>query len=83
MSTRPTPLTLPDTAGVMARPTASPTPSAVLSARALRGSRDERRLADALARRAAERLEQRARRVTDRAVRARSRAESAAVLARA
>ncbi|GAA2021182.1 hypothetical protein GCM10009756_08060 [Pseudokineococcus marinus] len=84
MTTRPTSLTpFPDTAGVMARPTASPTTSAVLSARALRGSRDERRVADALARRAAERLQGRADRTAARAARGRSRAESAAVLARA
>ncbi|WP_299033514.1 hypothetical protein [uncultured Pseudokineococcus sp.] len=85
MSTRPArpPDHLPDPAGVLARPTTQPVSSSTLTARALRGARDERRLTDALALRAADRLERRALRATERAAGARRRAETAAALARA
>jgi len=74
---------LPDTAGVLARPTSQPVGSSTLTACAVRGARDERRLADALALRSAERLERRAQRAVERAAGARRRAEAAAALARA
>jgi len=80
---RPPTTDLPDPAGVLARPVSLLVGSSALTDRALRGARDERRLADALARRSAERLERRALRAAERAAGARRRAETAAALARA
>jgi hypothetical protein len=83
MTARTTAPPLPDTVGVLLRSVEPADRGSAVAARALRGARDERRLADALARRAADRAERRAERAADRAVAARRRAEGLAVLARA
>ena len=83
MPVRPSAPPLPDTAGVLLRSVTPADRGSAAAARALRGARDERRLADALARRAADRAERRAERAADRAAAARRRAEGVAVLARA